>query len=391
MAHDTQDLPEAGPGKILLVDDDPLVLGTLQRVLEAEGFAVVTAADGREAMAKIAAGRYEVIVSDITMPGMDGLELLRSVRERDLDVPVVLMTGFPTLETAAKAVEYGALRYLFKPVPMPEFRQTIHQASRLSRLARLKRMALEHLGGAVTSGDRAGLEARFERGLAAVYVVYQPIVWWSRREVYGHEALLRSNEPTFPGAQELLAAAERLGRVEQLGRVIRSRIAADLEAGPAARYVFVNLHSRDLLDDELYSASAPLSRFAGRVVLEITERASLDHVPGVPARIDALRAMGYCIAVDDLGAGYAGLNTFALLAPEVVKVDMSLVRNLHAEPVKQKLIRSMVQLCREMDLLVVAEGVETTEERDALVEQGCDLLQGYLFAPPGRPYPPVRW
>jgi EAL domain-containing protein (putative c-di-GMP-specific phosphodiesterase class I) len=112
-------------------------------------------------------------------------------------------------------------------------------------------------------------------------------------------------------------------------------------------------------------------------------------VKDVRARIAALREIGFRIAVDDLGAGYAGLTSFALLEPEIVKLDMTLVRDVHQSATKRKLIRSMAELCKDMGMLVVAEGVETVEERDCLVELGCDLLQGYYFAKPGKPFPEI--
>jgi EAL domain-containing protein (putative c-di-GMP-specific phosphodiesterase class I) len=100
-----------------------------------------------------------------------------------------------------------------------------------------------------------------------------------------------------------------------------------------------------------------------------------------------LRELGFRIALDDLGAGYAGLTSFALLEPEFVKLDMSLVRDVHQNATKQKVIGSMVRLCHEMDKQIIAEGVESRDERDALVELGCDLLQGYFFAKPGKAFP----
>jgi EAL domain-containing protein (putative c-di-GMP-specific phosphodiesterase class I) len=160
---------------------------------------------------------------------------------------------------------------------------------------------------------------------------------------------------------------------------------------PERGALFVNLHARDLVDDSLFHPDSPLSKVAHRVVLEITERASLEEVKDVRARVADLRSLGYRIAIDDLGAGYAGLTSFATLEPEIVKLDMSLVRNVHKEATKQKLIRSMTALCKDMGMIVVAEGVETVEERDALVSLDCDLLQGYLFAKPGRAFPEFAW
>jgi EAL domain-containing protein (putative c-di-GMP-specific phosphodiesterase class I) len=146
----------------------------------------------------------------------------------------------------------------------------------------------------------------------------------------------------------------------------------------------VNLHPHDLHDDELLSSSAPLSPFASRVVLEVTERAALTHAGDLRARLLRLRQMGYRLAVDDLGAGYAGLNWFAQLEPDVVKLDMSLTRDADSVATKRRLIQSLTTLCHDLRIQVVAEGIETAAERDAVVACGCDLLQGYLFAKPGR-------
>ena len=96
------------------------------------------------------------------------------------------------------------------------------------------------------------------------------------------------------------------------------------------------------------------------------------------------------MAIDDLGAGYAGLTSFASVTPEVVKLDMSLIRGVDKESTKQKLIRSLAAVCKEMGMLVISEGVEIIEERDVLVGLGCDMFQGYLFARPGKPFPAWR-
>ena len=150
---------------------------------------------------------------------------------------------------------------------------------------------------------------------------------------------------------------------------------------------FVNLHPEELRDSALYDADSPFTRLAPRVVLEVTERMSLDHISDAQDRVARLRGMGFRLALDDLGAGYAGLTSFTQLEPEFVKLDMSLVRDVHQNSTKRKIIRSMVQLCHDMGKQIIAEGVEAIAERDSLIELGCDLLQGYLFAKPGTPLP----
>jgi EAL domain-containing protein (putative c-di-GMP-specific phosphodiesterase class I) len=379
-------------GLILLVDDEPTIVRGFARILGAAGFSVQVAHDGREAADLARSKSFDVIVSDIAMPEMTGLQLLRSVREHDLDVPVILMTGGPAVESAVQAMEYGALRYLIKPVEAKYLEEVVARATRLHQMAKIKREALElfrlegkHLG------DRAGLEVRFANAIKTLWLAYQPIISWSTRSVLAYEALVRNEEPTLRAPPDLFEAAERLGRLRELGRIIRDRVAQTLIDVPTESEIFVNVHALELDDDSLFSTSSPLSAVAKRVVLEITERAPLEKIKDVNSRVAQLRAMGYRIAIDDLGAGYAGLTSFAQLEPEVVKVDMSLIRGLDQSPTKQKLLRSMVGLCRELDIKMIAEGIETPEERDCLVRLGGDLCQGYLFARPGRAFPSAKF
>jgi EAL domain-containing protein (putative c-di-GMP-specific phosphodiesterase class I)/CheY-like chemotaxis protein len=379
----------AAKGRVLMADDEPDLLDAYSSLLTESGFEVTTAGNGRQALERLSEHEFDVLLSDIVMPDMDGLQLLRAVRERDLDLPVLLMTGSPKLETAVQALEYGALKYLLKPVREEPLVRAVEEAVRLSRVARLKRELLDHLGGEDRQvGDRASLEVGFSRALGSLWMAYQPIVRAADASIYGYEALVRTAERTLPHPGALFDAAERLGRVQALGRAIREAVAASV-AGPIARgVVFMNLHAQELQDATLYSPDAALSRHARSVVLEITERASLEQVPDVRVRIRSLRDLGYRIAIDDLGAGYAGLTSFAALEPEVVKLDMALVRGVDAQPIKRRLIGSMVQLCKELGILVVAEGVETEAERDVLKELGSDLLQGYLFGRPEAPGKP---
>ncbi|HEY2903374.1 MAG TPA: EAL domain-containing protein, partial [Polyangia bacterium] len=362
------------------------------RTLTTAGFEVETAADGSEAMEAFESKEFDLVISDITMPRMDGIELLRAVRARNVDIPVVLMTASPVVESAMEAVEYGATRYLSKPIDTSALVNTAQRAVHLHKIARLKRQATEYLGDDRQEiGALPGLDASFGRALQSLWMAFQPIVSWSAHTVFGYEALVRTDEKDLPFPDTLLAAAERLFRLSELGRTIRGRSARALDSIPAQASLFVNLHTRDLLDDSLLSADAALSQHADRVVLEVTERASLDEVKDVRRRVAALRALGYRVAIDDLGAGYAGLNSFAYLEPDIVKIDMALVRDVDREPTKRKLIGSLTKLCAELGIVVIAEGIERSEERDVLVDLGCDLLQGFLFARPERGLPAVAW
>jgi EAL domain-containing protein (putative c-di-GMP-specific phosphodiesterase class I) len=266
----------------------------------------------------------------------------------------------------------------------------VRRAVDLGHLARARREAMRLLGGQhPAAGDRAGLEVTFARALEGMWMAYQPITDAATGEVFGFEALLRSEEPAIPHAGAVLEAAERLGRLDDLGRAVRAKVCQSIAHAPEGVALFINLHPRDLSDPNLLSPASPLSNIASRVVLEITERASLDDVPDARSRILELREMGFRIALDDLGAGYAGLNSFAQLEPDFIKLDMSLVRDIHKSAVKQKLVRTMTELCKDMGISVVAEGVEQAEERDSIVDLDCDLMQGYFVAKPGPAFPTV--
>ena len=376
---------------VLVVDDEPELLRGVARGLKLQGYSVTEARNGEEAVQHLSRRAFDVVVSDIVMPGMGGIQLLKEVRQHDLHVPVVLMTGEPAVSTAVQALEYGAFHYLTKPVESEALDTIVQKAVRMHRMARVKQQAAELLGHAGALGtDRAGLEASFDRAVHSMWMAYHPIIDVTKKTIFGYEALLRSTEPSLPHPGAVIDAAMRLGRLESLGRAIRS-LASEPIPADADFALFVNVHVTDLTDPSLSDPESPLSKIAHRVVLEITERSSLDEVKDARRRVAALREMGFRIAVDDLGAGYAGLSSFTLLEPEIVKLDMSLVRDIHVTSTKQKVVRSMTALSKDMGMTVVAEGVETREERDCLVDLGCDLLQGFLFAKPGRAFPGVAW
>jgi EAL domain-containing protein (putative c-di-GMP-specific phosphodiesterase class I) len=348
---------------------------------------VVTLLNGAEVEAALGSQPFDVVVCDIRMPGTSGIDILRSVRARDPDLPVILMTAGGELSSAVEAVEHGALRYLLKPIAPEILADTAADAIRLRRLAFAQRRAFELYGSATANETaRAELSAQLDRALSTLHLDYQPIVHYSERCVFAYEALVRSEEPALAVPEPLLQAADKLERLFEVGRSVRRRVAENI-AGTRVPCVFVNLHPRDLEDDDLLSSGAPLSRFASRVVLEVTERASLSEVSDLRVRLASLRRMGYRLAVDDLGAGYAGLTWFAQLEPEVVKLDMALTRAIDREPMKQKLVASMTRLCSDLGMRVVGEGVETAAERDALVAAGCELMQGFHFAKPAAPFP----
>jgi EAL domain-containing protein (putative c-di-GMP-specific phosphodiesterase class I) len=385
---------EAAAPRVLLADDDVNVARALRRLLTTAGYDVVLAPDGAKAADALMQGNFDVILSDIRMPNMTGVELLSLVRAYDLDVPVILLTGDPSLQTAVEALKLGAMEYFTKPWDNDALLAAVRRADKLHALARMKRQAMQLMGaGANVAGDLAGLTVAFERALASLVIAFQPIVGYKARTVLGYECLLRSADRALPTTASVLDAADKLGRTTDLGRRVRHVIAQIVSSQPPPNdaLIFMNIHPNDLLDSELYDREAPLAQHASHVVLEITERAALSGILDVRQRVADLRARGYRIALDDLGAGYAGLSSLAILEPDFVKLDISLVQDLGASPVRQKLVSGMTATCRDLGMRVIAEGIERREDRFFLSELGCDLMQGFLFAMPGPAYPQPQW
>jgi EAL domain-containing protein (putative c-di-GMP-specific phosphodiesterase class I) len=242
------------------------------------------------------------------------------------------------------------------------------------------RRRAEDLQGS-SARERAELEARFERALAGLWMAFQPIVEVTSHRVFAFEALLRTSEDSLRRPDILIAVAERLGRVPELGRAVRAAVARAAPEAPVDALLFVNLHGLELGDDELYAPSSPLSAIASRVVLEITERIALDE-GSATQRVAELRRLGYRIAVDDLGAGYAALGSLASLEPEIVKLDMSLIRGIDRHQTKRRVVGAIATLCRELGSQVIAEGIETAEEQHTVLQAGIELIQGFFIARP---------
>jgi EAL domain-containing protein (putative c-di-GMP-specific phosphodiesterase class I)/CheY-like chemotaxis protein len=375
--------------EILVVDDEDGVRNALARALRNAGYSVTPASSVQEAKSKLSSMTFDLVISDLHMPIEGGLELLQSIRESDPELPVILITGAPTTESAVGALQLKATGYFTKPIDPPRLLAEITRVLKMRELAEVRRHA--HEVTRKDSAERGELGRVFDSALEQLYMVFHPVVVWPGREVFGYEALMRTKERELGNPALLLDAAQRLGRLNDLGRTVRRLCAHAAKNVPDSVPLLVNLHPIDLADPEMYSANAPLSEVASRVVLEITERAQLETVPEVEKRIAMLREMGFRIAIDDIGAGYSGLNSFALMRPDFVKIDMALVRGIDSDPVKRRLTTLLVQLCTDLHIGVIAEGVETKAERDTLSEIGCDLLQGYLFAKPNTPFPVPTW
>jgi EAL domain-containing protein (putative c-di-GMP-specific phosphodiesterase class I) len=239
--------------------------------------------------------------------------------------------------------------------------------------------------------EREGIEsarrADLQRLIAESRVrsVFHPIVRISDRSVVGHEALTRPiGAHAFDSVEELFAFAEStdlLGAFERLCRSTAIRAAAKL---PGRSLLFLNASARAVEDPD-WSSGAVDTLLAENgmsprdVVVEITERLAVTHIDTFSAVLRSFKERGYRVAVDDMGAGYASLQSLASIEPEFLKFDVSLVRDIDKSSIKRGLLESLRSLADKIRARVIAEGIEREEERATLLSLGVELGQGFLF------------
>lgn len=231
--------------------------------------------------------------------------------------------------------------------------------------------------------------AQFKQVLAKreFKVAFQPVVYLDSGKIFSHEVLLRSSTPLYKGPIEMLDDAVATGTIGEFGRLIRELAVSQ---SPEA-VLFINIHPAELGEGWLVRPDDPVFRHFEGVYIEITESVPLTHFQLCHSILREVRSKGINLAVDDLGSGYSNLKYIADLSPEVVKIDRCLVMDLHKSKRQQKLVTGIVRLCTDLGALVVAEGIETSDELRAVIDTGAHFGQGYLLARPAFPPPTVNW
>lgn len=219
-------------------------------------------------------------------------------------------------------------------------------------------------------------------------MAFQPIVDVESKTVFAYEALVRGMEGQGAGWVLGQVTPENRYRFDQSCRVTAIQLAAELGLAQTGASLSINFMPGAVYSPQACiqltlrtarEASFPLDQ----LIFEITEAEEVTDRGHLSRIVKEYQKHGFRLALDDFGAGYAGLNLLADLASEVVKLDMELVRNLHQRPTALAIVQAMAALCRTLGREVVAEGIETMEEYEALRECGIRLFQGYLLAKPG--------
>lgn len=225
-------------------------------------------------------------------------------------------------------------------------------------------------------------------GPSKVDVVFQPIVDLGKRTLFAVEGLARCRVPGLESPSVLFEDAVAKGYCGRLGRMIRELTVKQVGDVP----VFTNVHPDELTQRWLIRPDDPIYSHQNDVYIEITESVPFSHFDLCVSMLKEIQSRGNVhLVIDDLGAGFSNLQRIVDLAPSIVKLDMQLVRGIDRLPRKQKLIKSIVSMCRDQGARVVAEGIETQAELSAVIDAGVQLGQGYLLAKPAFPIPQVTW
>lgn len=230
----------------------------------------------------------------------------------------------------------------------------------------------------------------------AITMAFQPIVDIATGGVFAYEALVRGANGQSAGAVLAAVDPDTIYKFDQLCRVTAIRMAGALFGADTTARVSINFMPGAVYEpDACIRASLVAAQRAGvdprRLMFEFTEDERMRDVAHVQRIVAAYRARGFTTAIDDFGAGYAGLGLLADLCPEMVKLDMALIRGIDASPARQAIVAGVVQMTRALGIGCIAEGIETAAELRTLRDLGITLCQGYLLAKPAvAAFPEVR-
>jgi EAL domain-containing protein (putative c-di-GMP-specific phosphodiesterase class I)/CheY-like chemotaxis protein len=390
------------PIRVLIADDDTSVRRVLEDLVRADpALELIGSAEDADGAVELACRHQpDVAVLDVKMPG-GGPDAARRILAGSPETWIVALSAYEDDASVRQMIAAGTRSYLVKGVGASELLAAIHRG--VDGSATLSDRVAGHLVSELaTRLSREELEEERRRGAGIrirrilddperLAIAYQPIVdLTADRRTIGLEALSRF--PDGGGDPSCwFRDAELIGSGVELERTAIRRALEPLDRIPRDVYVAVNTSPATLMAPgfpELFANVPP-----GRVTVEVTEHAPIDDYAVLRERLDELAIAGIRLAVDDAGAGYASLRHILKLRPDVIKLDISITRNIDEEPLQRALAAALVTFANELGASIVAEGVERPEEVVALTDLGVRYAQGYHFAKPNLSlealFPPV--
>jgi EAL domain-containing protein (putative c-di-GMP-specific phosphodiesterase class I)/DNA-binding NarL/FixJ family response regulator len=382
------------PIRVLIADDEAVLRAALADLVRSDdSFELVGAArDADEAIALAEATKPDVALIDVRMPAGGGLRVAEKLRQLLPQTRVLAHSAVNDRASVVRMLEGGAVGYLVKGTAPAEILGGILRAARgqLSvspevMTGLVKDLAEQLQLQEVATSERLAKADRINRVIEGHgrSMVYQPIVELEGHRMVGMEALARfvdDGEP-WPIPRWFSEAAE-VGMGTELELACNRAALADLARIPQDRYVSINASHRTAESDVLLELLDAVD--AARVVIEITEHEAVEDYDRLTQALQRVRERGARVAIDDAGAGFASLRHILLIDPEIIKLDVSLTSGIDSDARRRALATALITFAEEMDIAVVAEGIETDLEHAALQALGVRLGQGYFI---GRPEP----
>jgi EAL domain-containing protein (putative c-di-GMP-specific phosphodiesterase class I)/DNA-binding NarL/FixJ family response regulator len=385
------------PIRVLVADDEDSVLAVLESLIESDpGLDLVGMV--KDAEAAIDAAEHEqpdVALVDVRMPGGGGVRAAREIRRRCPATRVIALSAFEDRETVLAMLRAGALAYVAKGDSTREILRAIRRST--SDSASLSPNVVGDVADALAeyhayrmrSSSIYGRRVRRIRDVlddASVSTVFQPIVNLIDGHVVGVEALAR-----FPGRPRRspdawFAEAANVGLLVELETLALRHAVTEVDRLPRDVYLAVNVSPQTLCSPELDRVIAGVD--VERIVVELTEQAPVEDYDELIDRLRELRASGVRIAIDDAGAGFVTLRHVLRMAPDIMKLDLTLVREIDNDANRRAVVSTLLPFAAAMGATLVAKGVETEAQLETLRSIGVEVGQGFLL---GRPGPMPRW
>ena len=387
--------------RVLLADDEEEVLDVMTDLMSSDPAIDVVgrATDARQAIDLARSAGPDVALVDVRMPGGGGAVAARGIRRDSPPTRVVAVSADSHPEAVLAMLDAGATGYVGKEEPVEQILRAVHRAVdgraslAVSSLASMTEQLVER-GSDRTARERRAAGDRIARAIEGVGMetVFQPIVDLFAGRVVGLEALVRfRGTPRHRSPEAWFAEADSVGLRPELELAAIELAISHLDRIPDETYLSVNLSPGTICSEEVPRV---LGDEAHRVMLEVTEGPLADE-ERVAGCLRALRDLGAKIAIDDVGAGYAGLSRIVVLAPEFIKLDRAVVAGVAADPFRRSLIQRMVSFASDVGIEVIAEGIETQADLEELRALSVPFGQGFHLGRPG-PLPEpedgtVRW
>lgn len=387
-------LASVSDARVLVVDDNPANTALVKRVLRRSGLEdVIEVQDPTTVAAILADGDLDLVLLDLRMPVMDGFEVLDVIKRQAIGtyLPVIVITADDSHESVERALAGGAHDFLSKPFNAAELvlrvrnlllNRYAYQELRRSRAWLRSRLDLFEPDLAKVNADPLEVKGLIRRTIDedGIRIAIQPIVDMRDGTLVGGEALARFPDGLLGNPGTWFAAALEVGLVTELELAAVRSALTQVPMRPAGTSLSLNFSPSTVLGG-LTDALGPDVPW-DRVVIELTEHTPVEDYAALARALAPLREAGARVAVDDTGAGFASLRHILDLHPDIIKIDIGITRGVDVDPSRAAVANMLVQFANEVGITVIAEGVETEGERQALLDLGAVLGQGYLL---GRP------